>query len=253
VLSANVSSANVSDVEKQGDNFSHECMSSGRMNPCQFQGIDPRGGAEFDKNSPNKTEDVSFAIGTILVRIKGPEEVQSSRIGSNTGERSEIISSWCRVAVEHALAKTNDGNTDQGPVLKVRDSTDQLLIRLVLHNQGRPRTIGAEGCSFVTKRDRFWVELSAKEIVILTDSWINPAIYGLPLKRHSATGLSNGSSTEVGKVARDESKKFEVAPESMSADTGSERPGIWRETRKETSECEGRALIWTKSTMGLGA
>ena len=27
-------------------------------------------------------------------------------------------------------------------------------------------------------------------------------------------------------VARDESKKFEVAPESMSADTGSERPRI---------------------------
>ena len=45
---------------------------------------------------------------------------------------------------------------------------------------------------------------------------------------------------------RDESKKFEVAPESMSADTGSERPGIRRETRKETSECKVRvALIWT--------
>jgi len=55
-------------------------------------------------------------------------------------------------------------------------------------------------------------------------------------------------------VARDKSKKFEVAPKSMSADTGSERPGIQRETRKETSGCKGSmVLIWTESTMGSGA
>jgi len=52
------------------------------MNLCQFQGIDPRGGAEFDKNSPNFTEDVDFAIGTTLVGIKGPEEVHSPGIES---------------------------------------------------------------------------------------------------------------------------------------------------------------------------
>ena len=68
------------------------------------------------------------------------------------------------------------------------------------------------------------------------------------------TGKSRGSNTKLGKVARDESKKFEVVPKSMSSDTGLERPGIWRETRKETSECEGSmALIQTESTMGLGA
>src|SRR5882724_1397433 len=40
----------------------------------------------------------------------------------------------------------------------------------------------------------------------------------------------------------------------MSADTGSEKPGRQRKIRKETSECEVRAgLIWTESTMGLGA
>ena len=55
--------------------------------------IDPRGGAEFDKNGPNLTEDVDFAIGTNLVRIKGPEEAQSSGIESKVGERSDIISS----------------------------------------------------------------------------------------------------------------------------------------------------------------
>jgi len=38
------------------------------------------------------------------------------------------------------------------------------------------------------------------------------------------------------KVAREESKKFEVAPESMSTDTGSERPGILMRTRKVRSE-----------------
>ena len=102
---------NESDMENQGDNRSHKCMGSGGMNPCQFQGTDPRGGAEFDKNSPNLREDVNFVIGTTLVGIECPE-VQSSGIESKAGERSEIISSWHRVAVKHALAKANDGNTD---------------------------------------------------------------------------------------------------------------------------------------------
>jgi len=64
-------SSNVSDMKNQGNNGSHKCMSY----LCQFQGIDPRGGTGFDKNGPNLTEDVSFAIGTTLVGIKGPEDV----------------------------------------------------------------------------------------------------------------------------------------------------------------------------------
>jgi len=67
-------------------------MSLGGMNPGWFQGIDTRGGTEFDKNSPNLTEDVNFEIRTTLVRIKGPEELHNSGIESNTGERSEMIS-----------------------------------------------------------------------------------------------------------------------------------------------------------------
>jgi len=47
-----------------------------------------------------------------LVRIEGPDEVQSSGMESKVGERSDIISSWYRVAVEHTLAKANDGNAD---------------------------------------------------------------------------------------------------------------------------------------------
>ena len=100
---------------------------------------------------------------------------------------------WCRAAVEHALAKANDGNTDRRPVLKVRDSTDQSIVRLVLCNHGRPRTIGAEGCSFITRRERVWVKLSVNKTEIFTDSWINPAIAGLPSKRHKVIGRSRGS------------------------------------------------------------
>src|SRR5882724_3855426 len=103
---------NLSNMKNQGDNRSHECMSLGGMNPGQFQGIDPRGGTEFDENGPNLTEDVSFEIGTTLVGIEGPEEVHSSGIESNTGGISDMISSWHRAAVEHALAKANDGKTD---------------------------------------------------------------------------------------------------------------------------------------------
>src|SRR5882724_1189057 len=113
--------------------------------------------------------------------------------------------------------------------------------------------IGDDGCSFVTNRERDWVEQSANETEILTDSWINPAVAGLPSKRHNVISQSRDSSTKVGEVARDKSKKFEVAPKSMSADTGSERPGRVREIRKETSEWEVRAaLILTESTMGSG-
>jgi len=39
---------NLSDMENHGNNGSHECMSSGGTNMGQFQGIDPRGGAEFE-------------------------------------------------------------------------------------------------------------------------------------------------------------------------------------------------------------
>ena len=54
----------------------------------------------------------------------------------NTGERSDIISSWRRAAVEHALTKANDGNTDRGPVLKVRDNVDQSIVRLFVAMAG---------------------------------------------------------------------------------------------------------------------
>ena len=84
---------NLSDVENQGNNRSHKCMSLCGTNPGRFQGIYPRGGAEFDENGPNLTEDVDFAIGTTLVGIEGPDEVQSSGIESNTGGRLEMISS----------------------------------------------------------------------------------------------------------------------------------------------------------------
>src|SRR5882724_12469356 len=65
----------------------------------------------------------------------------------------------------------------------------------------------------------------SNETEIFTDSWINPTVAGLPSKRHSVIRKSRGSNTKVGKTARDVSKKFEVAPKSMSTDTGSERPG----------------------------
>jgi len=65
-------SANMSNAKNQGENGSHKCMSSGGMNLClcQFQDIDPRGGAEFDENGPNLAEDIGFVIRTILVMIK---------------------------------------------------------------------------------------------------------------------------------------------------------------------------------------
>jgi len=135
----------VSDAEDQDDNGSHECSNSGGMKPCQGKGEEPRGWAAFDENSPNFTEDVGHVIGTTLVRSDSPADVQSSGMESNMGERSEIISSWHRAATMHALAKVTDGNTDRGPVLKVRESVAQSIVGLVLCNQGSPSTIRADG------------------------------------------------------------------------------------------------------------
>src|SRR5467141_573844 len=146
--------SNVSDAENQEDNGSH-ALSAGGVNPCRSQGMDPRGGTEFDENGPNLTEGVFWELATTLVGSEGPEAVQSSGIELNTGERSDILSSWRRAAVEHALAKANDGNTNRGPILKVRDKVDQSIIGLVLHSHGRPKTIRADGWSFVTRRERF--------------------------------------------------------------------------------------------------
>ena len=99
----------------------------------------------FDENGPSFTEDVGCVIRTTLVGSDGPADVQSSGMESNMGERSEIISLWRRAATLHALAKVTDGNTDRGPVLKVRESVTQSIVGLVLHNQGSPSTIWADG------------------------------------------------------------------------------------------------------------
>src|SRR5882672_7379873 len=107
--------------------------------------MEPGGGTEFDKNGPNLTEDVRLPSGTTLVRSDGPEDVHSSEIESNTGDRSDIISSWRRAACEHTLAKATEGNNDRGPVLNVSERVDQLIVGLVLQSHGRPKTIGADG------------------------------------------------------------------------------------------------------------
>jgi len=63
-----------------------------------------------------------------------------------------------------------------------RPVADQLIIRLVLLNQGRSRMIEAEGCSFITKRVRFWVKLSSKgdrEIYRIMDE---PSHHGLAIE-----------------------------------------------------------------------
>src|SRR5882724_6995110 len=101
------------------------------MTLCQGKGEELRGGT-FDENGPNFTEDVSCVIRTTLVGSDSPADIQSSGIESNKGERSEIISSWHKVATVHTLAKAIESNTDQGPVLKVRESVDQSIVGLVL-------------------------------------------------------------------------------------------------------------------------
>jgi len=65
-----------------------------------------------------------------------------------------------------------------------------------------------------------------------------PSSHRLAIKEAQCDKEIQGFHYKGEEVARDESKKFEVAPESMSTDTGLERPGSRREIRKETSECK---------------
>ena len=43
--------------------------------------------------------------------------------------------------------------------------------------------------------------MSVKVTEMFTDSWINPAVAGLPSKRHSAMGKSKGSGAKFGEMA----------------------------------------------------
>ena len=54
--------------------------------------------------------------------------------------------------------------------MKVRESADQLIVGLVLCSHGRPRMIGADRCSFITRRERDWVKWSANKTETCTDS-----------------------------------------------------------------------------------
>jgi len=64
---------------------------------------------------------------------------------------------------------------------------------------------------------------------------INLAVAGLPFEEAQCDWVIQGFNTKGGEVARDESKKFEVAPKLISVDTRV------RETR-ETKEIRKRSL-----------
>ena len=88
----------------------------------------------------------------------------------------------------------------------------------------------------MTRSSRVWVDSSKKCTEVKIDREMNPDVACLLLKRHSAMGWANAEGTKMDIVARVESMKFEVAPESMRVETGSERPGIRRGTKKEISD-----------------
>jgi len=73
-------------------------------------------------------------------------------------------------------------------LLKVRDSANQLSIRLVLHIHGQAKDNQGRGVQFSSPQRKIPGQVVSKVIERFTDSWINPAVTGLPSKRHSVTG-----------------------------------------------------------------
>ena len=71
--------------------------------------------------------------------------VHSSGIKVNRGEMFEIISLCLNVVVVHDHAFVSAGRDEWSPVWKVRVNMNQLMIGLVLQNQGSLSIIGVEG------------------------------------------------------------------------------------------------------------
>ena len=65
---------------------------------------------------------------------------------------------------------------------------------------------------------------------------MNPDVAGLPSKRLSAMDWANAEGTNMDIKARDESMKFEVAPESIRVGIEFRMPGMWVGTKKEISD-----------------
>ena len=81
-------------------------------------------------------------MGVLRFRMAG---VHSSGIEVNRGEMLEIMSSCFKAVVIHDCALVSARRDKWGPVRKVRDKVNQLMIGLVLQSHGRLSMIGADG------------------------------------------------------------------------------------------------------------
>jgi hypothetical protein len=72
--------------------------------------------------------------------------------------------------IVQAMATVIGGSMEAVPRGKVIESEPQSMMGFVERSHGRPRTIDAEGCSFVTRSDISCEEESLKVRVVLRDS-----------------------------------------------------------------------------------
>ena len=108
----------ISNTGDQEDNGTHECNSSGEMKPCWGNGIEPRGGEEFNDNGPNLTEDISHIFWTPW---RDPCRYTKFRNGIKHWTKVRYNILMVQTTTNHALARATEGNDNWGPVLKVRD------------------------------------------------------------------------------------------------------------------------------------
>jgi hypothetical protein len=111
----------------------------------------------------------------------------------------------------------------------------------VERSHGRPRTMDAKGCSFITRSEMSCEEESPNVRVVTRYSWMKPLVAGFPLKRQRAMGVARGVQVKPGREEKALSMKFDVAPESMRVGMGSLRSGNCTWMMKDESECESIA------------
>ena len=85
----------------------------------------------------------------------------------SSGMLSKIVEG---LIIVQAMATVIGGNMEAVPRGKVIESEPQSMMGFVERSHGRPKTIAAEGCSFVTRSEISCEEESLKVRVVLRDS-----------------------------------------------------------------------------------
>jgi len=178
----------------------HECMSSGGTNLCQFKVEIQEGEQSLTRMAPT-WQKMSICDWDHLGWDQGSWRITELRIESKQ-EEIRNISSWCRVGCWECPGQSQWGSDDWGPVFGGERQCQPVDRWVGASHYGRPRMIGAEGCSFLSPRERK-SGLSCQQIETeIYRSWINPSSCRLAIKEAQCNGAIQNVQYKLGRQPR---------------------------------------------------